>query len=84
MFLHTYFVQPQSNYCLYVEFNNGAKGLIDLTDVLWGDMFETLKTSTMFLTATQNPVMGTVSWANGADLAPEFLYDLLVQQSLNI
>jgi hypothetical protein len=57
MFLHTHFVQPQNNYCLYVEFNNGAKGLIDLTDVLWGEMFEPLKTSAMFLTATQ-----TLSW----------------------
>lgn len=83
MFLHTNFVRPQSNYCLYVEFNNGAKGLIDLTDALWGDMFEPLKTPDMFLTAIQNSTLGTVSWANGADLAPEFLYDLFIKQSLN-
>jgi hypothetical protein len=47
-------------------------------------MFEPLKTPDIFLTAIQNPTLGTVSWANGADLAPEFLYDLFIKQSLNV
>ena len=34
----------------------------------------------MFATASQHPVMRTAAWANGADLAPEFLLDLMRAQ----
>jgi hypothetical protein len=34
----------------------------------------------LFATAHQQPVMRTVAWSNGADLAPEFLLDLLHEQ----
>ena len=35
---------------------------------------------TLFATAHQHPTMKTVAWANGADLAPEFLFDLMQAQ----
>ena len=44
-------------------------------------MFEPLKDEGLFMTARQDPLMKTVVWANGADLAPEFLMDLLVRQA---
>jgi Protein of unknown function (DUF2442) len=80
MFLHTTLVHAKSNYHLYAEFNNGAKGTIDLSQELWGDIFTPLKNSALFATAAQDPIMQTVRWDNGADLAPEFLHDLLLQQ----
>jgi hypothetical protein len=33
-----------------------------------------------FTTAYQHPVMRTAAWANSADLAPEFLLELLNSQ----
>ncbi len=81
MFLHTTFVEPRSGYRLFVEFDNGVSGEIDLSSELWGEMFEPLRDEALFATARQDEMSGTVVWANGADLAPEYLFDLLVKQT---
>lgn len=81
MFLHTNQIEPRSDHRLYVQFDNGVSGEIDLTDELWGEMFEPLMDVSLFMTARQDPVVRTVVWGNGADFAPEFLYTLLKKQS---
>lgn len=81
MFLHTTTVEPRADYRLYVEFNDGAKGEIDLSHELWGEMFVPLKDQELFATARQDLVMETVVWGNGADMAPEFLQGLLLAQT---
>lgn len=80
MILHTVTVKPLENYRLYLTFNNGSSGEIDLTDELWGDVFSPLKDEALFQTAHQDDVMQTVAWDNGADFAPEFLMELLLKQ----
>jgi hypothetical protein len=80
MFLHTTHVQPLPGYRLFVRFNNGVSGELSLADELWGDMFAPLKDETLFATARQDDAAGTVVWANGADLAPEFLLQLIQSQ----
>lgn len=82
MFLHTTHVSALSGHRLQLRFNNGAEGQVDLSNELWGSVFEPLKDERMFETARQCDVMGTVVWANGADFAPEFLLDLLHAQNL--
>lgn len=79
-FLHTTHVQPLSGYRLYVRFNNGVAGEVSLADELWGEMFEPLKDEALFATARHDDQAGTVVWANGADLAPEFLLERLQAQ----
>jgi len=37
-------------------------------------MFEPLKDKTLFAQVTVHPELHTVTWPNGADLSPEFLY----------
>lgn len=80
MILHTTEVKPLSGYRLFLRFNNGVAGEVDLSGELEGDVFEPLRDPALFATADQHPVMGTVAWANGADLAPEFLLDLMQAQ----
>lgn len=80
MILHTTEVKPLPGYRLFLRFNNGAAGEVDLSGELDGEIFEPLRDEEQFSTAIQHPVMKTVAWANGADLAPEFLFDLLRQQ----
>ena len=77
MILHTTEVAPLPGYRLAVRFNNGENGIIDLSAELTGDMFAPLRDPELFATAYHHPEMRTVAWANGADLAPEFLLDLL-------
>ena len=80
MILHTTDVTPLPGHRLDLRFNNGDTGIVDLSDELDGEMFEPLKDPNLFATARQHPVMRTVAWSNGADLAPEFLLELLHRQ----
>ncbi len=77
MILHTTEVVPLDGYRLFVRFNNGEAGEVDLSDELYGEVFESLRAPTLFATAFQHPVMRTVAWANGADIAPEYLLELM-------
>lgn len=79
--LHTVTIEPLPGYRLLVSFDNGVAGEIDLSNELWGEVFEPLRDESLFLSAHQDAVMGTVVWANGADLAPEHLLDLLQRQA---
>ena len=80
MILHTTEVNPLPGYRLFLRFNNGVSGEVDLSNELDGEVFLPLRDPEQFASAIQHPVMKTVAWANGTDLAPEFLFDLLMQQ----
>lgn len=80
MILHTTEVTPLPGYRLFLRFNNGAAGEVDLSAELEGDVFEPLRDPAMFATANQHPIMRTAAWVNGADLAPEYLLDLMRAQ----
>ena len=84
MFLQTEYIEPKSGFRLFVRFNNGVSGEINLENEHWGEVFEPLRDEALFLTARQDPLMGTVVWGNGADFAPEFLFDLLVAQTYKV
>jgi len=77
MILHTTEVIPLPGYRLMLTFNTGESGEVDLSGELEGEVFAPLRDPALFSTAYQHPIMRTVAWANGADLAPEFLLDLL-------
>ena len=80
MILHTTDVTPLPGYRLLLHFNNGVSGEVNLSNELDGEVFEPLRDPALFATASQHPVMRTVAWANGADLAPEFLLELMKAQ----
>lgn len=56
---------------LYLEFNNGEAGEVDLSSELDGPIFRALKDPDVF--ASVRLEGGTIAWPNGADLAPEYL-----------
>ncbi|MBI5331367.1 MAG: DUF2442 domain-containing protein [Betaproteobacteria bacterium] len=80
MILHTTEVTPLPGYRLALRFNNGTAGEVDLSGELDGEVFSALLDPAMFATARQHPIMRTVTWANGADLAPEFLFETMMAQ----
>jgi hypothetical protein len=60
---------------LRLDFDNGVTKDVDLSGELRGEMLEPLRDPETFRTVRVNPETGTIEWPNGADLAPEFLYD---------
>jgi len=76
--LHVVDAQHERDYILRLKFNDGAEGLVDLADQLYGEMFEPLKDLNKFRSFTVDPELNTVVWENGADLAPEFLHQRLL------
>ena len=75
MILHVKEATYLHDYVLWIRFNNGAEGEIDLSDELEGEVFGPLKDLDVFQSFTVDPVLETVVWGNGADFAPEFLYE---------
>lgn len=62
----------RGGYSIHVTFNDGRSGTIDFARWLEGPMFEPLKDREYFQRFFLDG--GTVSWPNGADIAPETLY----------
>ena len=62
-------------YTIWLRFEDGTEGEIDLTDELHGLVFEPFRDQAYIAQLRVNVETGTVEWPNGADLAPEFLYE---------
>lgn len=61
-------------YQIEVVFNNGQKGIADLSEALNGNVFEPLKNVEAFKSFCVDEELETIVWSNGADLAPEYIY----------
>ena len=66
-------VRYMRDYIVWLRFDDGTQGEVDLRAELWGEMFEPLRDVELFRRVAVNPDTGTIEWPNGADLAPEFL-----------
>ena len=69
-------VEYVSGYKLRVGFEDDNVRLMDLAAELNGEIFEPLKDLRVFRTARLNPDLDTVVWSNGADMSPDFLYNI--------
>ena len=58
-----------------VSFDDDTTKEIDLSDELWGEVFEPLRDPDFFRQVSLNEETGTIEWPNGADLAPSFLHE---------
>lgn len=65
-------VEYRGGYVLLCTFNNGEKKTVDMSPLLKYPAFEELKDENKFV---QFGLDGTVFWVNGADIAPEYLYE---------
>ena len=71
MFIHVTQAKYLENYKVWLSFNDGVEGEIDLASELYGEVFIPLKDKNFFKSFTLEG--HTLSWSNGADFAPEFL-----------
>ncbi len=66
-------VRHLHDFVLWLRFDDGTEGEVDLKGELWGEVFEPLNESAFFARVRVNADTGTIEWPNGADFAPEFL-----------
>ncbi len=69
-------VAHEGGYRLLLTFEDGSRRRVDLSPHLDGEMFEPLREIDMFRTARLNVDIDTVVWDNGADMSPDFLYEV--------
>ena len=72
---HVVEVRYVTGYTVWLRFADGMAGEIDLSEELWGPVFEPLRDLEFFKQVQVNLELRTIAWPNGADLAPEFLYN---------
>ncbi len=70
-------IEYKNDYIYHISFDDGINGMVDMVDFVdyfnKGPVFEPLRDLQFFNKATING--GTISCPNGADIAPETLYE---------
>lgn len=62
-------------FVIWLRFEDGTAGEVDLSDRLFGPVFEPLREREYFQQFEVHAELKTIVWPNGADFAPEFLYE---------
>ena len=65
------------DYKVWLEFNDGRKGVVDLADELHGENRSFLRNRELFSSFYLDYGLASIAWLDGVDFAPEFLYDRL-------
>jgi hypothetical protein len=66
----------KDGYKVYVEFNDGVKGIIDFKEILENEPLEFFrKLLDLEVFRTVHVDIDTLCWDNGLDFAPEYLYE---------
>ncbi|MBR0276694.1 MAG: DUF2442 domain-containing protein [Prevotella sp.] len=74
MFLEVRKAEYLDGYRVKLLFNNGEVKIVDLCHSLEGNVFAPLKDVEFFKRFTIK--FNTIEWENGADFAPEYLYEI--------
>lgn len=77
MFTRIVEAQYVADFTIWLRFDDGAEGEVDLSRELSGPIFQPLRNVQFFRRFELHPELRTLVWPNGADLAPEFLRDKL-------
>jgi len=84
MIIHVTKVKVVGSHSLVLTFDNGVQKQVNLRQELYGPIFEPLRDPSYFAKAYVDPDSRTVAWPNGADFAPDFLYQLEAEETPDI
>ena len=80
MIIHVTHVKVVGKFSLELTFDDGVRKRVNLRKELYGPIFEPLRDPAYFAKAYVDPDSRTVSWPNGADFAPDFLYQMEAEE----
>jgi len=73
-------IHYRRDYIFHIVFDDGLEGEVDFAEYLTrGPIFEAIKDLNIFRKARIEG--GTIAWRNGADIAPESLYEKVSRSS---
>jgi hypothetical protein len=76
-------VRPFDGYRLFLRFEDGAEGEVDIAKMVrFEGVFAPLNDRTEFLKVCANCDTGTICWPNGADLDPDVLYSCITGEPI--
>lgn len=72
--VHPTEVKVVGDHRLWLRFEDGAEGEVDLSRDDWRGVFAPLEDQEYFKQVRVDPDVNTIAWPNGADIAPETLH----------
>ncbi len=74
-------VQPKEGRRLALTFDDGTRGVADVSRLLVGPVFEEIRGSDEVFARVVLDGYGSIAWPNGADLDPWVLYQLTTSET---
>ncbi len=75
-------VKVIKDYIINILFENGIEGKVDISQIIpFKGIFAKLKDKKYFATVYLNKDLGTIVWDNGADISPNYLYEIISQKN---
>jgi len=84
MFLHITDARYSGGYKIEVTFNDGRRGIADLSPITSKGVFQKLKDQSLFSKVKVDRKTDTITWPGGLDLAPEYVYFLTFKEDPNL
>ncbi len=76
-------VQPLENHQLYIRFEDGVEGTVDISKIVkFTGVFAPLQNQEYFTQVEVNHEVGTIQWQSGADLDPDVLYAIVSKEPI--
>lgn len=74
-------IQYKGDYIYHLLFEDKREGELNFKPFLWGEAFEILRDQKFFKKAFIDKTTGTITWPNGADIAPETIYEKIASKT---
>lgn len=76
-------VKPLADYQLWLRFEDGAEGVVDVSQLIqFSGIFAPLQDLAAFAQVRIHAELGTIIWQNGADLDPDVLYSIVTKSPI--
>lgn len=76
-------VEPRGGYRIWLQFQDGVEGEVDLEPLLsFQGVFAPLRDPAYFARVRVNPELGTICWPNDSDWDPLVLYSLVTRRPI--